>query len=324
MKRFINRHASEFARRAGHVAIVVTLLAVGTFMMLELLPGNLADSLLGENSTPEEIARIEADLGLDRPMGERFGLWAWNALHGDLGRSPLTGEEVAHSIATRLPVSIELMVLAQLIALFIALPLGVLAGYREGSRIDSAISSAAFGVLSVPHFVLGIVLILVFAIALGWFPATGFRPLSDGLGVNLASMFLPALTLALVEAPVYLRLLRSDIATTLREEFVSVARAKGLSDFQVLVRHALRPSSFSLITVMGINIGHLIGGAVIIETLFALPGVGRLLIESITRRDYLTLQGVVLFIGVSFVVVNLLVDALYAVLDPRIGARGRR
>lgn len=324
MKRFIARHASEFARRAGHVAIVVTLLAVGTFMMLELLPGNLADSLLGENSTPEEIARIEADLGLDRPMGERFGLWAWNVLHGDLGRSPLTGEEVAHSIATRLPVSLELMVLAQLIALFMALPLGLLAGYREGSRVDSAISGAAFGVLSVPHFVLGIVLILVFAIELRWFPATGFRPLSDGLGVNLASMFLPALTLALVEAPVYLRLLRSDIATTLREEFVTVARAKGLSDFQVLVRHALRPSSFSLITVMGINIGHLIGGAVIIETLFALPGVGRLLIESITRRDYLTLQGVVLFIGVSFVVVNLLVDALYAVLDPRIGARGRR
>lgn len=332
MKRFISgwtgrwagRQAGGLARRGGHVAVVVLLLAVGTFLMLELLPGNLADSLIGENSTPEEVARIEADLGLDRPVVERFGLWAWNALHGDLGRSPLTGEHVAHSIATRLPVSIELMVLAQVLALLMALPLGVVAGYREGSRLDSAISSAAFGTLSVPHFVLGIVLILVFAIWLGWFPATGFRPLSDGLGANLASMFLPALTLALVEAPVYLRLLRSDIATTLREEFVTVARAKGLSDFQVLARHALRPSSFSLITVMGINVGHLIGGAVIIETLFALPGVGRLLIESITRRDYLTLQGVVLFIGVSFVVVNLLVDALYAVLDPRIGARGRR
>ena len=236
----------------------------------------------------------------------------------------MTGEEVAASIGTRLPVTLQLMVFAQVLALLIALPLGVLAGYREGTRTDRAISSCAFGILSVPHFVLGIVLILIFAIELGWFPATGYKPLSEGLGPNLRSIFLPALTLALVEAPVYLRLLRSDIATTLREEFVTVARAKGLSDFQVLVRHALRPSSFSLITVMGINIGHLIGGAVIIETLFALPGVGRLLIEAITRRDYMTLQGVVLFIGVSFVLVNLVVDAVYGLLDPRLAARSRR
>src|SRR5690606_20633978 len=178
MKRFITSRVSGLARRGGHVAIVVTLLAVGTFLMLELLPGSLADSLLGENSTPEEIARIEAALGLDRPVAERLRMWAWDARHGDLGRAPLTGEEVAHSIATRLPVSIELMVLAQLVALVIALPLGVLAGYREGSRTDSAISSVAFGTLSVPHFVLGIVLILVFAIGLDWFLATGFQPLS--------------------------------------------------------------------------------------------------------------------------------------------------
>ncbi len=308
-------------RRAGHLVVVLLLLSVGTFLMLELLPGNLVDSLLGDNARAQDIAMLEAQLGLDKPLPMRFADWLLNTLQGDLGRSPLSGEAVTEAIAHRLPVSLLLMAYAQLLALVIALPLGIWAGYREGGVVDRLISAASFGVLAVPHFVLGLVLILLLAIWLRWFPATGYVPFaSDPLG-SLRSLTLPALTLALVEAPVYLRLLRSDLAGTLREEFVTVARAKGLSDRQVLLRHALRPSLFSLITVMGINVGHLIGGAVIIETVFALPGVGRLLIEAITRRDYLVLQGVVLFIGAAFVVVNLLIDALYGVLDPRLAAR---
>lgn len=314
---------STLTRRVGHVAVVVLMLSLATFLMLELLPGNLADALIGENSRPEDIARIEAQLGLDKPLPQRYLQWLGNALQGDLGSSPISGEGVAPAIAHRLPVSLQLMLYAQVLALLIALPLGVLAGYREGSALDRALSGAAFGVLAVPHFVLGIVLILVMAIALGWFPATGYVPFStDPLG-SLRSMALPSLTLALVEAPIYMRLLRSDIAATLKEEFITVARAKGLPDWKILFRHALRPSSFTLITVMGINIGHLIGGAVIIETLFALPGVGRLLIEAITKRDYLVLQGVVLFIGVSFVIVNLIVDAIYGFLDPRLSRHGK-
>jgi peptide/nickel transport system permease protein len=198
----------------------------------------------------------------------------------------------------------------------------MIAGYREGSRLDRTITGTAFGVLAVPHFVLGLLLILVFAIWLHWLPATGYIPWSEGGWNTIRSLTLPAVTLALVEAPVYMRLLRSDIADTLREPFIAVARAKGLPEWYILLRHALRPSSFSLITVMGINIGHLIGGAVIIETLFALPGVGRLLIEAITQRDYVMLQGVVLFIGVAFVFVNLLVDVAYALLDPRVMRHG--
>ena len=309
---------STLARRAGHVAAVILILSLATFLMLELLPGNMADALIGEDARPEDIARIEAQLGLDQPLPQRYLQWFGNALQGDLGSSPISGEGVAQAIAHRLPVSLQLMLYAQVLALLIALPLGVLAGYREGSTIDRALSSAAFGILAIPHFVLGIVLILVLAIALGWFPATGYVPFSTDPIASLRSMTLPSLTLALVEAPIYMRLLRSDVAATLKEEFITVARAKGLPDWKILFRHALRPSSFTLITVMGINIGHLIGGAVIIETLFALPGVGRLLIEAITKRDYLVLQGVVLFIGVSFVVVNLAVDAIYALLDPRI------
>lgn len=309
---------STLARRAGHVAAVILILSLATFLMLELLPGNMADALIGENARPEDVARIEAQLGLDQPLPQRYLQWFGNALQGDLGKSPISGEGVAQAIAHRLPVSLQLMLYAQVLALLIALPLGVLAGYREGSTLDRALSSAAFGVLAVPHFVLGIVLILVLAITLGWFPATGYVPFGTDPLASLRSMTLPSLTLALVEAPIYMRLLRSDIAATLKEEFITVARAKGLPDWKILFRHALRPSSFTLITVMGINIGHLIGGAVIIETLFALPGVGRLLIEAITKRDYLVLQGVVLFIGVSFVVVNLIVDAIYTFLDPRL------
>ncbi len=318
-------HALQgYARRAGHVLLVVALLSIATFLMLELLPGNVIDSMLSDNARPEEIARLQHQLGLDQPMHRRFLGWLGNAVQGDLGSSPLTGEPVSQAIAHRLPVSIQLMILAQLIALLMALPLGIWAGYRAGGTADRMISSAAFAVLAVPHFVLGLLLILLFAIWLRWFPATGYVPFaSDPLG-SLRSLALPSLTLALVEAPVYMRLLRSDIANTLREEFITVARAKGLSDLHILVRHALRPSSFSLITVMGINVGHLIGGAVIIETLFALPGVGRLVIEAITKRDFVTLQGVILFIGVAFVVVNLVIDAVYALLDPRVGVRHAR
>lgn len=308
-------------RRAAHLAIVLLLLSVATFLMLELLPGNLVDSLLGENARAQDIAILQAQLGLDRPMHERFFGWLMNALQGDLGRSPLSGEAVTEAIAHRLPVSLQVMFFAQILALLMALPLGIWAGYREGSLVDRLLSGGAFGVLAVPHFVLGLLLILLLAIWLRWFPATGYVPFGSDPLESIRSLTLPSLTLALVEAPVYMRLLRSDLAATLREEFITVARAKGLSDRQVLLRHALRPSSFSLITVMGINIGHLIGGAVIIETVFALPGVGRLLIEAITRRDYLTLQGVVLFVGAAFVFVNLLVDAIYSLLDPRLATR---
>lgn len=314
--------ARRFGWRAGHLAMVLVGLSLAIFLMLELLPGNLVDVLLGENARPEDIQLLEAQLGLDKPLAERYLHWLGQAITGDLGRSPLSGEAVVDAIAHRLPVSLQLMVYAQLLALLIAIPLGMIAGYREGSRLDRTITGTAFGVLAVPHFVLGLLLILMFAIWLRWLPATGYVPWSEGGWNTIRSLTLPAVTLALVEAPVYMRLLRSDIADTLREPFIAVARAKGLPEWYILLRHALRPSSFSLITVMGINIGHLIGGAVIIETLFALPGVGRLLIEAITQRDYVMLQGVVLFIGVAFVFVNLLVDAAYAVLDPRVMRHG--
>ena len=312
----------RFGRRLLHLLAVLVIVSIATFLMLELLPGNLADSFLHENASEAEVTAIEAELGLDKPLAERFLAWAGNALQGDLGQSPVSGESISAAIAERLPVTLQLLLYAQFLSLAIALPLGIIAGYREGSALDRMISGGALGSLAMPHFVWGILLILLLSIWLDWLPATGYVPFLESPLGNLTSLFLPALTLAMVEAPVYLRLLRSDIASTLREDYIVVARAKGLSDRQILLHHALRPSSFTLITLMGINIGNLIGGSVIVESLFALPGVGRFLVEGVIRRDFFTVQGVVLVIAVAFVLVNLLVDLAYNLLDPRLSHDG--
>jgi len=314
----------EILTRVAHLVGVLLFVSAVTFSLTNLLPGTMAEAMLGEQASKEDLARLERQMGLDRPLSERFGKWLFSAAQGDLGRSFATSEEIGPAVAHRLPVSIELVILSQLIALAIAVPLGMLAGYREGKVIDRILSSGAFATLALPHFVSGIILIYIFAIELRWLPATGFQPLSAGLFQNLRSMFLPSLTLALVEAPAYLRIIRSDLATTLREDFVMVARAKGLPNWRILLTHALRPSSLGLVTVMGINVGHLIGGAIVIETLFALPGVGSMLMESISRRDYLAVQGVVLVVSVGFVAVNIVVDLLYVVLDPRTRHYARR
>ena len=252
--------AIRFGKRTMHLLAVLVMVSLVTFAMLELLPGNIAGAYLGEDATEEDLAQIERELGLDRPVHERFLSWGGAVAQGDLGQSPVTGLDVTEAILSRLPVSVQLLLYAQVLALGIAIPLGLLAGYREGTALDRLISGSALGTLAMPHFVLAIVLILTFSIWLGWLPSTGYVPLTESPLANLRTLFLPALTLALVEAPIYLRLLRSDVATSLREDFITVARAKGLSDRQILIRHALRPSSFTLITLMGINIGNLIDG----------------------------------------------------------------
>jgi peptide/nickel transport system permease protein len=210
------------------------------------------------------------------------------------------------------------MVMAQLTAVGIAIPAALLSVRKPGGVFDRISASAAFGFLAVPSFMLGIVLIYVFSVRFDLLPATGFTPMSEGLWDNLESMILPALTLGLIEWTVLMRVLRSDLLTTLKEDFILLARAKGLPPWRVLIGHALRPSSFTLITVLGLNIGGLIGGAVIVEQIFALPGVGRLLLGAIFNRDLILVQGTVTFIATSFVVINFLVDMLYAVLDPRV------
>jgi peptide/nickel transport system permease protein len=305
-------------RRLLYLLPVLFGVALLTFLIASLLPGDLASVLLGDQATPETLAAVRRDLGLDQPIAMRFVHWLGQVLQGDLGRSFRTGQTVIAAIAERLPVSIELMVLAQGGALSVAIPLAVLCAVHQGGRFDRFVTGAAFASLSVPSMLSAILLIWLVAVKLEWLPATGYVPLAEDPIGNIRAFVLPALTLASGEWPVLMRVLRSDMISTLQEDYIAMARAKGLKPARILLVHALKPSSLTLVTVTGINIARLLGGAVIVEYIFAVPGIGRLLIGSIFTRDLVLLQGVVLFVGAGFVLVNLCVDLLYAVLDPRI------
>lgn len=304
-------------RRFVSLLLVVWGVTLATFVLANLLPGDPVLALLGEGATPANIALWHHKLGLDRPIAVRYIDWLTNAAQGDFGASYRTKESVFDMILQRLPVTIEILVLTQIIALAVAVPCGILSAWRSGRGFDRVAMVGSLGLLSMPPFLIGIVLIYVFSIQLGWLPATGFVPLNEDVLKNLESVVLPVVALAVAEVPVYLRLLREDMIRTLQQDFIAVARAKGMPTRRILLSHALRPSSFSLITVIGVNIGRLIGGTIIIEVLFALPGIGQLLIQSVYQQDYMVLQGIVLFVAVAFVLINAAVDGIYKTLDPR-------
>ena len=310
--------ATFVGRRLLYLLPVLFAVTLLTFLIASLLPGDLAYVMLGDQATPEKVAALRAEMGLDLPIWQRYGHWLWGVLHGDLGRSFRTGETVLAAVTDRLPVSLELMVIAEVMGLLIGIPLAILCAVKSGSGVDRFLTGLAFGKLSLPSFMVAILLIYLFAVELNWLPATGWVPFAEDPVGNLRSFVLPAATLAFAEWPVLMRVLRSDLLTTLKEDFILLARAKGLPPWRVLLGHALRPSSFTLITVLGLNIGGLIGGAVIVEQIFALPGVGRLLLGGIFNRDLILVQGTMTFIATGFVVINFLVDMLYAVLDPRV------
>jgi len=310
--------ASFIGRRLLYLLPVLLAVTLLTFLIASLLPGDLASTILGDQATPEKVEALRAQMGLDRPIWQRYLIWLSSAVQGDLGRSFRTGETVLAAVVDRLPVSLQLMVMAMGLALLIAIPLAIVCAVKSGGPLDRFFTGLAFGKLSVPPFMVAILLIYLFAVELGWLPATGWVPFAEDPVANLRSFVLPALTLAIAEWPVLMRVLRSDMIATLQEDYIAMAKAKGLRPARILLVHALKPSSLTLVTVAGINIGRLIGGAVIVETIFALPGIGRLLVGAIYARDFIILQGAVLFVAVGFVVVNFVVDLLYAVLDPRI------
>lgn len=298
-----------------------TLFAVSvlTFLLTDLLPGDPALQILGpQSATPEAIAEVRADLRLDDPLPVRYLQWVGDAATGDLGRSYRTGQQVDEAILERLPVTLEVGGLAIVIAVLGAVPLGMLSAHRAGGTTDRAVTGASFALLAVPNFMMAILLILVFAEMLGVLPATGWVNLTEDPFGNVKAVLLPALAIALGELAVYTRLLRSDMIATLQEDYIALARAKGMPTWWILLRHGLRPSSFSLLTVVGLQIGAIMSGSVVIETLFALPGVGRLLVDSILQRDLMMVQGIALVVAVSYVLVNVTVDILYSYLDPRI------
>jgi peptide/nickel transport system permease protein len=306
------------ARRLLYLIPVLVAVSLLTFLIASLLPGDLAYVILGDQATPDKVAALRHDMGLDQPILWRYLGWLGHVLQGDFGRSFRTGQTVLQVVSERLPVSLELMFLAELGALAIGIPLAIACAVRSGSAFDRFMTGTAFSMLSVPAFLAAILLIYLFAVELRWLPATGYVPFAEDPIGNLRCFVLPALTLALGEWPVLMRVLRSDMIATLQEDYIAMARAKGLKPSRILLVHALKPSSLTLITVTGINIGRLIGGTVIVESIFALPGIGRLLLGAIYTRDLIILQGVVLFVALGYVLMNFIVDMLYAVLDPRI------
>lgn len=302
------------------LAILPVLLAVSllTFLIAALLPGDLAYVILGDQATPENVAALRRDMGLDQPLWWRYLSWLGHVLQGDLGRSFRTGQTVLQAVAERIPVSLELMLMAEFIGLLIGVPLAIACAARAGGAFDRFMTGSAFAMLSMPSFLMAILLIYLFAVELRWLPATGYVPFTEEPLSNLRFFVLPALTLALAEWPGIMRVLRSDMIATLQEDYIALAKAKGLKPARILFVHALKPSSLTLVTVTGINIGRLLGGTLIVESIFALPGIGRLLVGAIYTRDLVILQGVVLLVACGFVIVNFIVDMLYAVLNPRI------
>ena len=305
------------------VVLAGVLLAVSflTFSMLNVLGGDPALAIVGaDNANPEAVAAVRDELGLNKPFLEQYTDWIGNVLHGDLGRSYKTKQPVKEAIGERVPVTAELGLLAIAMALLVATPLAVLTAYKAGGRLDKATSTATFGLLSIPNFLLAYWLGYLVSVRFGWLPRSGWTRLSQDPWGNLQTAILPAVSLAIAEMAVYTRILRSDMISTLQEDYLLMARSKGLTTRRILFFHALRPSTLSLMTVIGVQFGALIGGSIIVEQIFALPGMGSYLLNAIYERDYIVVQGVVLVIAASFVIVNFAVDTVYRILDPRIRA----
>lgn len=307
-----------FARRLLMLIPVLFVVTFVSFYLTALLPGDPAVVVLGPGATQTAITQERQRLGLDEGIVPRYGHYLNNLAHGDLGKSSTTKQDVTTQLGQRLPVTLELLVLSQIIAFALSVPLGILSARRPGSLLDRISTGGAFALLALPGFMLGVLLVYLFAVKLQVFPATGYTRLTDDPVQNLKGLVLPSVTLGLGSVAVYLRVLRNDMITTLQQDYITMARAKGMSPRWVLLRHALRPSTFSLLTVAGLNIGALIGGALVIESVFALPGIGLLAITAIGQRDYLTVQGVVVVAATGYVLINFLVDLLYGVADPRV------
>ncbi|MFD8566880.1 ABC transporter permease [Streptomyces sp. NPDC059639] len=307
------------ALRALELVGVLLIVSIGVFSLQALLPGDPAVAILGAGRSPAEYAELHQELGLDQPLPTRYLHWLGGVLTGDLGRSVVPPQsDVGARVAAALPVSLEIALLGLLIAVLVAVPLAMWSAHHEDGVADRIISAGTFAVLSVPSFLAGLLLVLVTVNSLGWFPRSEWVRIGDGdlLG-NLHHAFLPALTVALVELAMFARVLRGDLIVTLRENYILAARAKGMSPLRILFTDALRPSSFSLVTLLGLSLGRLIGSTVVVEYLFSLPGMGSLVVNAANQGDFPMVQGAVLTIAVLYVVINACIDLSYGHLDPR-------
>jgi peptide/nickel transport system permease protein len=309
---------SYILRRILATLPVMAIVALFVFGLLYIAPGDPAAVIAGDQASPADVERIRQTLGLDRPFLVQFGTWIWGIVHGDFGTSIFTNLPVAALIAQRIEPTLSLMTLTLILTLLVAIPLGVVAAWKAGSWIDRTIMGFAVFAFSLPVFVVGYVLAYVFALQLDWLPVQGYTPLAQGFWPWLKNLILPALALGGVYIALIARITRASMLEVLAQDYIRTARAKGLGQRGILFVHALKNAAVPIVTVIGIGVALLIGGAVVTESVFAIPGLGRLTIDAILRRDYPVIQGIVLLFSFLYVLVNLMVDVAYTLVDPRI------
>jgi peptide/nickel transport system permease protein len=309
---------SYILRRVLSTVPVMAIVALFVFSLLYIAPGDPAAIIAGDQASPGDVERIRQGLGLDRPFLVQFGSWLWRILHGDLGTSIFTSLPVSSLIAQRIEPTLSLMVLTLILTIVVAVPLGVVAAWKAGSWVDRTIMAFAVFGFSLPVFVVGYVLAYVFALQFEWLPVQGYTPLAEGFWPWLQNLILPALALGCVYIALIARITRASMLEVLQQDYIRTARAKGLGQRSILFVHALKNAAVPIVTVIGIGVALLIGGAVVTESVFAIPGLGRLTIDAILRRDYPVIQGIVLLFSFLYVLVNLMVDVTYTLVDPRI------
>ncbi len=307
------------AKRIVLFIVVLFLVSVGVFFLVHIVPGDPTVTLLGPNDTAHNRAVLLAQLGLNKPLIQQYGTWLGHVFQGNLGQSFLTHQSVGQIVANSLPIDIELIVLSQLMAFAVAIPLALLSARKPNKPLDRVSTATTFGLLALPAFVIAPIFVLLFATKLHWFPGPATYTVGGSFWTNLHALILPAIILAIGSIVVYFRILRSDLIATLQEDFIAMARSKGLSERRVLLRHALRPSSLALLATAGLNIALLISGTFVVEVLFQIPGVGYQLVNAILQQDYLTVQGLVLVVAALVLLINFTVDSLYNIVDPRVG-----
>ena len=302
------------------LSVIPTLLGITilVFLVTYFIPGDPAQVLAGAEAPPEAVAALRHQWGLDQPIYVRYGVWMANIVRGNLGESYFSHQTVLRLVGRAFPVTFELAMLSLLVAVLIAVPTGIISAVRPSSWFDLGATAVGFVGLSIPGFWLGIMLIYLFGVHLRWLPAGGFAPLAQGVPANLRSMILPAIALGTFASTQLMRYLRAGMLDVLNADYIRTARAKGLAAAMVLVRHAMRNALIPFMTVLGVQMGYLLGGTVITESVFALPGIGRLVLNAILNRDYQVAVGIILLIAAAFVLVNLIVDLLYPVIDPRV------
>lgn len=311
MKRFI-------AKRIISVIPVLIIVSIVIFSLIHLVPGDPATAMLGDLATEEDIAALRIRMGLDKPLIEQYFIWIGNIFHGDFGMSVVNNETVGSLIISHIRPTISLAIYALVIAAVIAIPLGMIASRKKGSAIDHVVSVISLAGISLPSFLLGLVLMLLFSVKFRIFPVSGYKEISEGFLEHIRSLTLPAIALGFMNAALMMRMTRASMLEVLGSDYIKMAKAKGVKEFSLLAKHAFKNTLVTLITIFGQSIVQALSGAAVVESLFAVPGLGQLMVNSIGRRDYYVIQAIVLLIAVINVVINMIIDILYGFVDPRV------